>query len=75
MSPASSTTAATLYLLDAEDDVDEAILQRWVAEQAAGADVLPLSSSRHGALAHALAREGDLRLGALPRRLAAAGPW
>jgi glycerol-3-phosphate O-acyltransferase len=60
-----SIASGSLYLLDAEDDIDERILRRWVEQHAAGAELLPLSSSTDGSLADALVRHGDVRLGAL----------
>src|SRR6266542_3669937 len=57
---------ATLYLIDAEDDVDERILRRWVAEHAPDADVLPLTQSASDpTLARVLAGDRDVLLGAL----------
>jgi glycerol-3-phosphate O-acyltransferase len=59
------TPAATLYLLDAEDSVDEQILRRWVTEHDAGAEVLLLASAPDGSLARALAGPDDVRLAPL----------
>ena len=64
MGHATDPKTATLYLLDAQDDIDDGILRRWVDEHAAGAAVLPLAPTGNGALAAAVSRD-DGRFGAL----------
>src|SRR4051794_26918977 len=64
MTLTSAAAPTMLYLLDAEDEVDERLLRRWVDEHAPGAETLSLASG-NGVLSDAIRRDGEQRIGAV----------